>query len=44
MQIVSYGDNLHKMSKPIFQEKYQFAVCRNLPYSVKGYSAINGAR
>ena len=30
MQIVSYGDNLHEMSKPIFWEKiveYQFVVC-----------------
>ena len=23
MQIVSSGDNLHEMSKPVFQEKYE---------------------
>ena len=23
MQIVSYGDNLHEMSKPVFWEKYE---------------------
>ena len=30
MQIVSSGDNMHEMSKPIFlekQEKYQLVVC-----------------
>ena len=23
MQIISFGDNLHEMSKPIFWEKYE---------------------
>ena len=28
MQIVSWGDNLHEMSKPVFSEKYhEFIIC-----------------
>ena len=31
MQIVSIGDNLHEMSKPVFREnKKNFSVCRLL--------------
>ena len=40
MQIVSYGDNLHEMSDPVFgkiKKKYcQFVVCWTSPESGKG--------